>query len=488
MGRDLDEKQNKITRYNLSRAIYHLDFLSKKSSSKNINYGKAVVILVIVMFYLFTNAPFAFHLINNIIYFLQNIFKTLLFVSATNTDHTMSSYQIVIPDLIRNPRRHTKSCIERGMTSDTEYPIYTILLPVYKEANIAHMLIKAINQIDYPKSKLDVKIAVEADDLLTIKALAAIDLPEYMSVIKIPYSQPRTKPKALNYAMRYAKGEYLVIYDAEDRPASDQLLKALELFAKLPEDYVCLQAKLNFYNRDETLLTKLFSLEYSLWFDFLLNGLGNLSLPITLGGTSNHFKISALRAVGSWDSHNVTEDADLGIRLYLRGFKTAILDSYTMEESPISLGSWLAQRARWIKGFTQTFIVYLKHFMTLLRERRDMPKHDHVTIFIFVGFGTYSFLILPWLIVTTSFLHSKFLTYTVAVNTVFALSYMYGVALLILRRSRRGYFDFTAQDILAFCLWPLYFALHTIASYRAVFELLTKPFEWNKTEHGVSVL
>ncbi|CAF1580414.1 unnamed protein product [Didymodactylos carnosus] len=195
-----------------------------------------------------------------------------------------------------------------------------------------------------------------------------------MHLIKVPFSLPRTKPKALNYAMQYCKGKYVVIYDAEDRPAFDQLLKAVIEFDRLPEEYVCLQAKLTFYNENENLLTKLFNIEYCIWFEYLLTGLSLMSLPVLLGGTSNHFKLDILQKVGFWDAYNVTEDADLGIRLSSFNYKVWILDSYTYEESPIDIMSWINQRSRWIKGFLQTFLVFLPSYMHLIKVPFSLPR------------------------------------------------------------------------------------------------------------------
>lgn len=464
--------KSEFSRYNASRAKYHLDFISPSSAAKNIKYNKLVFALLFCMGYIFIHATYAFHFINNILYLTQNLFKTLLFVSASCTlKQTLNSEQNNLPK------------IPNSFRDESSYPMYTILLPIYREARIAHMLIQSITKLVYPRSRLDVKIVIEDDDLLTLKALKALDLPNYMHIVKVPYSTPRTKPKALNYAMQYAKGEYIVIYDAEDRPEPDQLIKAISRFSALPEEYSCLQAKLNYYNRDENLLTKLFSMEYSLLFDFLLKGLETLGLPMPLGGTSNHFRAEVLKNIGAWDAYNVTEDADLGIRLYLRGYKTTVLDSYTMEESPITLGSWIKQRARWVKGFIQTFIVYLQH-----NSPSDLRLGfaEKVSIWVFIGLSTYAFLILPWLIITAAYLDSGFLDSLLLVNTTFALSYMYGIALTILRRDKKSLRSLSRQDVAAFLVWPLYFVLHTIASYRALFELVTQPFKWNKTEHGVT--
>lgn len=245
-----------------------------------------------------------------------------------------------------------------------------------------------------------------------IKEGILYELPSYIHLIKVPFSLPRTKPKALNYAMQYCRGKYVVIYDAEDRPDADQLLKAVIAFDELPKEYVCLQAKLNFYNENENLLTKLFSIEYCLWFKYLLKGLSLMDLPVTLGGTSNHFKVDALQKIGFWDAYNVTEDADLGIRLYSFGYKVHMIDSYTLEESPIDIISWIKQRSRWIKGFIQTFLVFL--------AQKDKYKrfkfYQITTIFIFIGFSSYGFCCLPFLMLTITINKFAIINYLWIIN------------------------------------------------------------------------
>lgn len=241
-----------------------------------------------------------------------------------------------------------------------------------------------------------------------IKQIILQDLPTNITLLKVPFSLPRTKPKALNYAMQYSRGKYTVIYDAEDRPDANQLLIAVEAFHSLEEEVVCLQSKLNFYNYNENLLTKLFSLEYSLWFEYILKGLSILNLPVPLGGTSNHFKTDILQKIGCWDAYNVTEDADLGIRLYSLGYKMHMIDSYILEECPISLDNWLNQRSRWIKGFFQTFLV----FLAAKDKLQKFTIIQIVSIYIFIGLAFYNFCCLPFIIVTTITNNSKVIAYT----------------------------------------------------------------------------
>ncbi len=444
---------------NTLHSKYLLETLLPYPTARVINYKKVVTGFFILFYIGLFKLINLFHLANHASYFLQHFLKIYLFRHSLTT-----------PDLstIYNP-------------PDAYLPIYTILVPLYKELGKLKAIIEAINNLNYPKFLLDVKIIVEDDDKLLIKELSLINLPSYIQVIKVPFSLPRTKPKALNYAMQYCRGKYLVVYDAEDKPEADQLLKALASFNSLPDEYACLQAKLNFYNKDENLLTKLLSIEYSIWFEYILKGLSILGLPVTLGGTSNHFKTDILRKVGNWDAYNVTEDAELGIRLYLQGYKVGMIDSYTLEEAPITLGNWLNQRARWSKGFIQTFLVLLQ----IPRDYNKLTYWQTTTVYIFIGVSSYSFFCLPWLFVTI-IKPSKLISYLALLNVSIGLAYLYSSAGYILAQFRKGGKKLSASDILALAIWPVYFLLHAIASYKAVWELLFTPFEWNKTDHDLS--
>src|SRR5690606_9681865 len=195
-----------------------------------------------------------------------------------------------------------------------------VLAPLFREANVAPGLIRALGKLDYPAAKLDIKLILEACDPETMAKVGRLNLPGAFEVIVVPDAQPRTKPKALNYALELARGDYAVIYDAEDRPDPGQLRAALSAFRSGPPNLACVQARLNFYNARENWLTRQFAIEYAALFDGLLPALQALRLPIPLGGTSNHFRMPALKWLGAWDAFNVTEDADLGMRLYRRGY------------------------------------------------------------------------------------------------------------------------------------------------------------------------
>ncbi len=212
------------------------------------------------------------------------------------------------------------------LLSDAELPRYTVFVPLFKEVEILPHLAKALRSLDYPAAKLDIKIVLESVDKATIEAASKLDFPGNVDLIVVPDRQPRTKPKALNYALQFATGGLAVIYDAEDRPEPDQLRKAATAFHNAPPELACLQARLDYFNAKENWLSRQFTIEYATLFRGLLPLFGRFGLPLPLGGTSNHFRIGALRELGAWDPFNVTEDADLGMRLHRAGYKVETLE------------------------------------------------------------------------------------------------------------------------------------------------------------------
>jgi len=272
--------------------------------------------------------------------------------------------------------------------NDSELPVYTVLCPLYKEWEVLPQFIASIDALEYPKNKLQVLILLEEDDKQSIMEIAKMSLPKNFEILVVPHSLPKTKPKALNYGLQFTKGEYLVIYDAEDKPESQQLKKAYFAFAKAKNNVACIQAKLNYYNPQQNILTRLFSLEYSLWFDLILPGLQALQSPIPLGGTSNHFKTELITKLNGWDSFNVTEDADLGIRLFKNGYRTEIIDSVTYEEATSEIFNWIKQRTRWIKGYIQTYFVHLR-----INKNETQIIHSNILIYTLL-LGSKSFFLL----------------------------------------------------------------------------------------------
>ncbi|MGB0385753.1 MAG: glycosyltransferase [Ardenticatenaceae bacterium] len=371
---------------------------------------------------------------------------------------------------------------------DDELPIYTILVPAYREASVVPMLMDNLRDLDYPSSKLEILLLLEEDDQETIQAARKAKPPETVTFITIPNGQPKTKPKACNVGLFFSRGEYLVIYDAEDKPEPDQLKKAVVAFRKGESDLACVQAALNYFNRDENFLTRMFTLEYSYWFDYMLPGLDHLKLPIPLGGTSNHFKTSVLRQLGGWDPFNVTEDADLGIRAAANGYKVGVINSTTYEEANSQYGNWIRQRSRWIKGYMQTVLVHSRDPIGLIRWA---GWRDALSFISLIGGTPLTFLAAP--VLWFFFLVWTF-TYTQAYNQIFPPIILYislfnllvGNGLMIylnmLAVFKRRYYGLTFWALLN----PLYWVLHSIASYKALWQLFTNPFFWEKTHHGIS--
>lgn len=371
---------------------------------------------------------------------------------------------------------------------DEELPRYTILVPLYREAAVVRTLLESLARLDYPSEKLEVLLLIEEDDEETFEAVKAARPRGNFFIVRIPASLPRTKPKACNVGLSVATGELLTIYDAEDLPERDQLKKAVVAFRKGDPDMVCVQAALNYYNARENWLTRMFTLEYSYWFDYMLTGLRELDLPIPLGGTSNHFRTEKLRELGGWDPFNVTEDADLGIRAAMLGYKVGVLDSTTYEEANARVGSWIRQRSRWIKGYMQTALVHLRAPRRLVSR----AGWKRALGFLLLVAGTpLTFLAAPWMwglfgmwLATGSKGLDPFFPPVVLYVSLFNLLVGNGIAIYLnmLAGFKRGYYDLIPWALLN----PAYWVLHSVAAYKALWELVTRPFHWEKTAHGLS--
>jgi cellulose synthase/poly-beta-1,6-N-acetylglucosamine synthase-like glycosyltransferase len=374
-------------------------------------------------------------------------------------------------------------------TEPRNLPVYTILIAAYKESKVISTLIKAVKRFDYPKDKLDVILLLEEDDMETLEAAKRESPPTSWRILTLPNIQPKTKPKALNYGVQFARGEYLTIYDAEDVPDADQLKKAVAAFKTHSDDYVCFQASLNYFNRDENFLTKMFTLEYSYWFDCLLPGLDNLGLPIPLGGTSNHFDLQKLKKIGAWDPFNVTEDADLGIRAAAEGYKVGVIQSTTFEEANSKLPNWLRQRSRWVKGYMQTFLVHNRHPLRLIRR---MGLKQWVGYNLLIG-GT------PALFILNPVMWALFLYYFITCaqildpNSMPAILFYLSVINLITGNIVTMCLNLIAvlprknYHLIPYALLsPLYWMLQSFGAYKALWQLIRRPSYWEKTEHGLS--
>ena len=373
---------------------------------------------------------------------------------------------------------------------DRALPIYTLLVPLYREAHMLPPLARALTRLDYPAAKLDIKIILEASDTATIAAARALRLPGMFELVVVPELPPRTKPKALNYALPLARGDYIVIYDAEDRPEPGQLRQALNAFRTGPPNLAAVQARLGVYNPFDNFLTRQFTVEYCALFDGLLPALDRLKLPLPLGGTSNHFRTSALKWLMAWDPFNVTEDADLGIRLARNGYRCRMLGSTTYEEAPSAFMSWLRQRTRWLKGYVQTWLVHMRDPRALWRE---LGPRGFLAFQIMVAGTVLSALVHPWFYALAAFdlvtrgmlaLPQSPFGWPFWLIACFDLSvgYLASMALGLLALRRRGYARLLAQ----IPLMPIYWLLISAAAYRALWQFATARFEWEKTEHGLA--
>ncbi|MBT8411427.1 MAG: glycosyltransferase, partial [Octadecabacter sp.] len=247
-------------------------------------------------------------------------------------------------------------------------PVVTLLVPLFRERDIAGALVGRLSQIDYPQDKLDVCLVLEADDFTTQNALAAAELPDWLRAIRVPLGTLQTKPRALNYALNFARGTIIGVYDAEDAPDPQQIHQVVERFAQRGPEVACLQGRLDFYNSRSNWLARCFTIEYATWFRIMLPGLERMGLAIPLGGTTLFFRRETLETLGGWDAHNVTKDADLGIRLARHGFRTEILDTVTQEEANARAWPWVKQRSRWLKGYAITYSVHMRNPVKLWRD------------------------------------------------------------------------------------------------------------------------
>jgi cellulose synthase/poly-beta-1,6-N-acetylglucosamine synthase-like glycosyltransferase len=367
---------------------------------------------------------------------------------------------------------------------DEDLPVVTILAPLFREAHSLPGLIGALNRLDYPREKLDIKLLFEAIDRETIREARRLNLDERFDLIVVPAGAPQTKPKACNIGLASAIGDLIVIYDAEDEPEPRQLRDAAEKIAASGPELACVQARLNFYNHSENFLTRLFTLEYCLWFDHLMPALERLGAPIPLGGTSNIFRTDALREIGGWDPYNVTEDADIGLRLAARGYRTAVIESTTFEEANCRLDNWFRQRSRWMKGFLQTWIVHSRTHGSR-RNWRTVLSLD-----LFIGGAVFAALVSPvlWLLAGADLMGAPVLRdigppWLDSLNiSALAFGQIILIAITAMAPLRRGLGRLAPTAVLI----PLYWILIAAAAWRGALQLLRRPSYWEKTDHGVS--
>ncbi|MFN3745412.1 MAG: glycosyltransferase [Hyphomicrobiaceae bacterium] len=393
-----------------------------------------------------------------------------------------------VVELLR--RRPPEAAKALRTVPDAVLPRYSALVPLYREADILPDLVDAMAGLDYPSAKLEVLLVLEAEDAETRAAVARLDLPGNIRPVVVPGKGPRTKPKALNYALELVRSPFVVVYDAEDIPEPDQLRRALAAFAEGGPDVACVQARLGIHNTRQGWLPRQFALEYASLFDGQLPSLERLGLPIPLGGTSNHFRVDRLKEVGGWDPYNVTEDADLGFRLARGGYRTCTIASTTWEEAPIRLSSWIAQRTRWLKGWMQTYLVHTRRGAG---SRRALGWRPWLGLHMLIGGMLLSALVHPVVLLTLGWLAlsgdllapatsgtERALIWIGLIN--FGLGYVSAMLAAAIAAWQRGWRWLSLEAV----LMPIYWLLISFASYRALLQLMRSPHLWEKTAHGHS--
>ncbi len=365
-------------------------------------------------------------------------------------------------------------------------PTISVMIPLFRESDILERLVQRLSQLDYPEERLDICLVTEGDDVMTRRMLAQAALPKWVRVVTVPPGQLRTKPRALNFALDFCHGTIIGIWDAEDAPSSDQLRQVAAHFSTAPPEVACLQGALDYYNPEQNWLTRCFTVEYGAWWRVILPGVARLGFVLPLGGTTLFFRREALERLHRWDAHNVTEDADLGIRLARHGFRTELIPTTTHEEATSRVWPWVRQRSRWIKGFMMTWTTHMRFPGLLIQELGPWRFCGLQLLFL----GSLSQVLLApllwsiWAVLLglghplTGVLSSDGL---LVLATLFLLSEAVTIATGILGAIRSGKAG----------LWPwvpslhLYYPLATLAAYKALWELVFNPFYWDKTQHGL---
>ncbi len=454
-----------------------------------------VIILIVAAIRDMRTAFIALLVCANIAFSISILFK--VFASLREPFARWARHRRVLLEMRERERRGLDPVWRPLARPDAELPMYTVLVPVYREANIIHKLIDNLGALDWPKSRLEVIVLLEEDDEETIAAAKRVSPPEYVRLLVVPEGQPRTKPRACNYGLAFARGQYVVIYDAEDRPDPDQLHKAVaaferdrferEVLGRKQPPLAVAQASLSYFNADYNVLTRMFAVEYAHWFEAMLPGLDETGIPLPLGGTSNHFDTELLRRIGAWDPYNVTEDADLGLRASVEGYRVCVIDSTTGEEACARTGAWIKQRTRWIKGYMITSAVNLRHPVRFVR-RVGLPGLVGM-IGLIVG-TPLAFLLYPVVASFTAVTYVGTRTFGLDVPSWLvvgsAVGMIFGNVMMILTAAAAATRRYNWRIGLFAVLSPVYWFLHAYAAWRALYQTLVSPHEWEKTPHGIS--
>ncbi len=405
----------------------------------------------------------------------------LLFLGANTVLRT-----VALVGGIRARRAARRATAEARPPAIARLPVVSILVPLYRETEIAQRLLVRLARLSYPRELLDVCLVTEDNDETTRATLAAIRLPRWMRVVTVPEGTLRTKPRALNYALGFCRGSIVGVYDAEDAPATDQIHRVVARFHQRGPEVACLQGVLDYYNARSNWMARCFTLEYAAWFRVMLPALERLGFAVPLGGTTLFFRRAALDELGGWDAHNVTEDADLGMRLARHGYRTELIETVTEEEANCHPWAWVRQRSRWIKGYAMTWAVHMRNPARLWRElgaRRFLGLQllfggALLPVFLAPVLWSYWLIVLglphpmdgalpPWL--------------ALAMAGVLALGWLSNIAVMALAASGPRH-----RHLLPWApTTDLYFPLATLAGIKALVEMVVRPFYWDKTSHGL---
>ncbi|KIN66815.1 N-acetylglucosaminyltransferase [Sulfitobacter donghicola DSW-25 = KCTC 12864 = JCM 14565] len=378
--------------------------------------------------------------------------------------------------------------LARGEGRAFRSPKVSVLVPLLKEEEIAGKLIQRLSRLTYPKSLLEVVLVLEAHDTITKETIARTEMPNWISVVEVPTEgKLTTKPRALNYALDFCQGSIIGVWDAEDAPEPDQIEKVVTRFHEAPENVACVQGMLDYYNPRANWLARCFSIEYATWWRMILPGIAQLGLVIPLGGTTLFFRRDILEKLGGWDAHNVTEDADLGIRLARHGYVTELIPTVTYEEANCRAWPWVKQRSRWLKGFLVTWLVHMRRPRALLREL-GFIRFLGVQTLLFATFVQFACapLLWPFWITLAGFEHPVATTMGEPVAVGMAWFFL-GAAVVNLAISMAAVSRKEHRHLMPYVFTiPLYFPMAAISSYKALKEMVVAPFYWDKTQHGVT--
>ncbi|MGH1457296.1 MAG: glycosyltransferase family 2 protein [Paracoccaceae bacterium] len=374
------------------------------------------------------------------------------------------------------------------MPTGARLPKVSVLVPLFKEKEIATHLVQRLKKLNYPKSLLDVVLVLEEVDSLTQETVARTSLPPWIRVVVVPKGTPQTKPRAMNYALDFCEGEIIGIFDAEDAPDADQITRVAHHFLNAPPDLVCLQGILDYYNPRQNWIARCFTIEYAAWFRLILPGMAQLGFGIPLGGTTLYFRRDALEELGGWDAHNVTEDADLGFRLARHGYRTDVIQTVTGEEANCRALPWVRQRSRWLKGYMITYLVHM---------RKPLKLFNQLGAWRFIGFQAHfvtamsQFFLAPllwsfWLVILGIHHpldgivpHEMLIT----MGSLFLTVEMINVVANLTAIANPGH-----RHLLPWvATMHVYYPLGVFAAYKALYELIVIPFYWDKTQHGLSI-